>query len=234
MSADILLHGPEIVWPRRPWLARLVFGIDRVLRRRLGVVEYTTHPRCILRISVVRLTHPIVLADGTRAACGDCALDLHLWNEQIPPMPSGGASIAWGRRMALAFETSLRELVRYLDGRRELDGVAILRADMVISRAYHGTQIGRLMSHYGFEVVPPCGPVTFRERARRLGQNILVTLMMMAYHGGGRDRFARDRVQLAMSRRALVRRYGVAHARVAAGPPSAPRGDDRAHSDAMA
>jgi hypothetical protein len=66
------------------WLQSAVFALDRRIRRRIGVNEYTLHPQCLFRLQVVRLDDPLVLAGGTSVAGGAVSPVLHLWNEQMP------------------------------------------------------------------------------------------------------------------------------------------------------
>src|SRR5438876_7927751 len=75
------LVGSAVGGERHFWLDKLIFGLDRVLRRWQSVVEFTHDPACILRIKVGRLDRDFVLADGTAGHSGDRFIDLHLWNE---------------------------------------------------------------------------------------------------------------------------------------------------------
>jgi hypothetical protein len=97
------LVGSAVGGERHLWLDKLIFELDRVLRRWQSVVEFTHDPDCILRIRVGRLDRDFVLADGTAGRVGERFIDLHLWNEQVPAMPKEGASIAWARQMSLCF-----------------------------------------------------------------------------------------------------------------------------------
>ena len=92
---------------KRPLWAEFIFALDRWLRRRQGVFEYTHDPECIFRIQLQRLRSEVVLSDGTFGRPGDQAIDLHLWNEQIPAVPVAGPSLAWGRRFNLCFAAAI-------------------------------------------------------------------------------------------------------------------------------
>ena len=80
--------------PRRTPFEHCVYGIDRFLRRRQGIYEYTTHAQCLFRIERSRAEHGFKLADGAQVRAGDRLLKLHLWNEHIPAMGSQGPSVA--------------------------------------------------------------------------------------------------------------------------------------------
>ena len=195
---------------RRAVLERIVFGTDAALRRWNSVVEFTTDPACILRIRLDRLERPLVLADGTCARAGERFVDLHLWNEQIPPMPKEGASIAWARHMHVCFLRSLQQLVRYLAARPDLDDIAIVRCTLMFASCERDEQMVRLLGRYGFELVPGAGALTFSEGARRFGENIQISLIVLLRNASAlrRDTLRRGRTRVFISRRALEQRYG--------------------------
>ncbi|MGA7487269.1 MAG: hypothetical protein WBW74_10095 [Xanthobacteraceae bacterium] len=197
-------------WSSRRWLQPVVSRLDRVLRRWQSIIEYTSDPNCILRIKLERLDADAMLSDGTRARAGDRIVDLHLWNEQVPRIPERGASIAWARRMHLCFQLSLRELARYLASRPGLDDVSVIRCNMAFGGAERNAQMVRLIGRYGFELAPRAATTTMRERLRRFGENILISLMVLAHNAEAlrRDSLRRGRAQVLLSRRVLEGRYG--------------------------
>jgi hypothetical protein len=209
------LLGPA-VRRRHSLLERILLGLDGALRRWHSIVEFTSDPTCILRIRVDRLARGLVLADGTSARAGDRFIDLHLWNEQIPAIPNGGASIAWARQMHVCFQRSLQQLARYLAGRPELDDVSVVRCTLMFAGTERDRQMIRLLGRYGFELVPAASPLTLGERARRFGENILITLVVLTRNAGSlrSDTLRRGRTRVFISRRALEQRYGGGAARV--------------------
>jgi hypothetical protein len=181
-----------------------------VLRRWQSVVEYTHDPTCILRIKFGRLDQDFVLADGTAGHCGERFIDLHLWNEQVPAMPKQGASIAWARQMSFCFQHSLRQLARYLASRPDLDDISLVRCTMEFAGRERDDQMVRLIGRYGFELVPSATTVTIGERALRFGENIHISLMVLARNAAAlrRDTLRRGRTRVFMSRKVLEQRYG--------------------------
>jgi hypothetical protein len=204
------LVGSAVGGERHLWLDKLIFELDRLLRRWQSVVEFTHDPACILRIRVGRLDRDFVLADGTAGRAGERFIDLHLWNEQVPAMPKEGASIAWARQMSLCFQHSLRQLARYLASRSDLDDISLLRCTMEFAGRERDDQMVRLIGRYGFELVPSATTVTLGERARRLGENIFISLIVLARNRGAlrRDTLRRGRTRVFMSRKVLEQRYG--------------------------
>jgi hypothetical protein len=202
--------GPAGGRRRHALLERIVLGIDAALRRWNSVVEFTSDPTCILRIRVGRLERPLVLADGTCGCAGERFIDLHLWNEQIPAMPKEGASIAWARQMHVSFRQSLQQLVRYLAARPDLDDIAVVRCTLLFAGPERDEQMARVLGRYGFELVPGASALTLSERARRFGENIQISLIVLTRNAAAlrRDTLRRGRTRVFMSRRALEQRYG--------------------------
>jgi hypothetical protein len=207
--------GPAVGRRRHSWLLRIVFRIDGALRRLQSMVEYSNDPGCILRIRVARLDRDFMLADGTCGRAGDRFIDLHLWNEQLPAMPKEGASIAWARQMHVCFQQSLRQLARYLAVRPDLEDACLVRCTLMFAGPERDSQMIRLLGRYGFEPVPGDSPPTLGERARRFGENILTSLIVLTRNSASlrRDTLRRGRTRMFMSRRTLEQRYGSGAAR---------------------
>ncbi len=125
-----LVHSDEAS-SRTGWLARLVFELDARLRRRLGLIEYTSDPDCIFRIELRRLDHPITLSDGTELLPGEEIVQLHFWNERMPRYDGAGANFQWARQFSRLFGHSFRELSSFLS-RHDLKAVRGVRADVAL------------------------------------------------------------------------------------------------------
>jgi hypothetical protein len=112
--------------------------------------------------------------------------------------------------MNACFRFSLEELARHLARRLDLDDVALIRCNMAFGGPEHNAQMVRLISRYGFELVPAATAVTLAERARRCGENIFISLMVLARNAAAlrQDTLRRGRTQVFLSRRALQQRYG--------------------------
>jgi len=193
-----------------PWLAKLLFALDRLLRRRSCVIEYSQHPACLFRLEIDRLRLPLALREGTRAAPGQRIARLHFWNQRVPTVPRDGAGIAWARRMQKSIAVSLRELARYLRSRPDLDDIALVCGDVPNGTRTQHDQLARIMAHYGFETIPERGPLPIGKRLHRLGENILISLVVLAQNAAAlrRDTLSRVRVPIYLSRAELERRFG--------------------------
>jgi hypothetical protein len=199
----------------RPWLGAIIAPLDRYLRARQGVQEYSRSPTCILRIQLVSSSADVRLLDGTQLHCGERLLDLHLWNEHVPAIAKHGPTLGWARQMNRCFAESLRELVTYLARRPELDDVRMIRANISLGAASRCDQIARIVARYGFERVATPQPRKLAERMHRLGENILVSLLVLAANSAAlkADTLRRDRTLTYLSRRRLEHLHGPGRAR---------------------
>jgi hypothetical protein len=188
-------------------LEQAVYGLDRWLRRRQGVYEYTGDPACLFRIDRGEAEQTLTLADGTRIRQGDPILNLHLWNERMLPMPPQGPTVGWARQTHRAVDKSLREMARWLARQPDHADIAALRADMRLRTVAQSQQLVRIAARYGFE------SSAFRAEAgslRQLGENILMYLLVLAANPAATrsDVLWRDHALVYLSRAALERRYG--------------------------
>jgi hypothetical protein len=192
------------------WAAEALFALDSRLRRRQAVFEYTHHPGCVFRLDLTRSPRSLVLCDGTVLDPARRIARLHFWNEQIPPMPRSGPTIGWARQMRRAIATSLCELSRYLASRPELDDIAAVCANAPAGTRSQSEQLARIMARYGFEAGVEAEALPIAELLHRLGENILISLFVLAHNPGAlrRDTLKRVRVPIYMSRRVLETRFG--------------------------
>ena len=193
-----------------PWLAEAIFAFDKWLQHRQGVIEYSAHPRCLFRMDVSRARRELRLRDGTLLRPGQRIVHLHLWNERIPPVPQIGTTIRWARQMQQGMAIALRELAKYLAARPELADVAAICADVPCGTQAQAHQLSTIMGYYGFETIPEEQPVPLREQLHRFGDNILISLMVLAQNSAAlrADTLRRVRVPIYLSRRGLGERFG--------------------------
>jgi hypothetical protein len=194
----------------RSWLADAVFALDARLRRQQAVFEYTNNPTCVFRLDINRAPRSLTLRDGTRVSAGQRIARLHFWNEQIPPVPKSGPTIGWARQMQRAMETSLRELARYVSSHADLDDVAAVLGDAPSGTRAQREQLARIMARFGFEAVVEPENLPLGERLHRLGQNILISLIVFTHNAGAlrADTLQRVRLPIYLSRHTLEREFG--------------------------
>jgi hypothetical protein len=190
-------------------LAKAVFTLDRQLQRNGGVFCYSASPQCIFRISLKTLPDTVRLADGLELPAGSAIAELHLWNEQLPILADGGASLAWGLRFSRGITYSLTQLSAYLGARADCGTVAAIRANMAFATAGETAQLLRICGRYGF--TPGWEEAeSFGGEAHRLGENILISMMLLARNARALrlSTLRRVRVRVFMLRSELDRRYG--------------------------
>jgi hypothetical protein len=193
-------------------LGHAVFGLDRWLRRRQGIYEYSNDPVCLFRVNQAEADEAVTLSDGTHIHPGNPILELHLWNEHIPLMPTEGATLAWACRLHQAVDMSLRELACWMARQPDLDQVIALRGDMRIGTAGRGRQFTRIAARYGFESGAwRAGSGSLRQ----FGENILLCFLVMAANPVAirSDVLWRGHTLVYLARRVLERHYGVARHR---------------------
>jgi hypothetical protein len=191
----------------RRWLVEALSAFDDWQRQRQAVFEYSHNPTCIFRLDISRAPRKLTLRDGTVVSEGDRVARLHFWNEQIPTLPEDGATIAWARRMKQAIGDSLHELARYLATRPDLADVAVICGYVPSGTRSQSRQVARIMGYYGFETIPETGALSLGERLHRFGENILISMIVLAHNAAAlrSDTLARVRVPIFLSRRALER-----------------------------
>ena len=191
-------------------LYQLVFGLDILLRRWYAITEYSVETKCIFRIQLAEIDDIVRLADGTLARPGDRIIDLHLWNEHLPRLPPGGASVSWALEMRRCLEVSLRELAAYLSVHQEFRDVRVLRGHSKLCVSEQCDQMARLCGRLGFEVADIDEPVSLIERLHGFGQNILISLMVLALNAVAirADTLRRTTLNVYLSRKQLISHFG--------------------------
>jgi hypothetical protein len=199
------------------WLESAVFALDRWLRQRRGVFEYSRDPHCLFRLEQRSADDALVLADGTCVRAGAPVLALHLWNEHLPLMGRSGPTVAWAYKFCRAMRASLQELVRYLAQRPDLSDVRVLYADLRVSGDEHALRAGRSLGRYGFEIVS--ASVDRRSAPQRMADALFVLLMAGVTNPWTlRGRVRHANVRLFISRKVLEQRYAAVRGRPEVGP----------------
>lgn len=188
------------------WVEHAVFALDRLVRKRVGIYEYSTDDRCIFRIHRDCARQSLSLKDGTRIRRGDPVLMLHLWNEHMPCMVKG-PSVGWGRQVSRGIQISLMELARYLQADGTLKDVKAVCADMCLGTAEQSMQLARIVGRYGFE--PARRGVGQPGILERIGQNIMMFLLVLVTSPSTLRAaiLLRAHQRIFLSRTVLVRRY---------------------------
>jgi hypothetical protein len=201
--SETSLSSPSVLY-------QLVFGLDTLLRRWYAITEYSVETKCIFRIQLAEIGDIVRLADGTLARPGDRIIDLHLWNEHLPRLPAEGATVEWALEMRRCLEVSLRELAAYLSVHKEFRDVRVLRGHIKLCVSERCDQMARLCRWLGFEVAAVHEPDSLIERLHGFGQNILISLMVLALNAVAMsaDTLRRTTLNAYLSRKQLMSRFG--------------------------
>lgn len=199
-------------------LNTLVSMIDGALRARQEIFEYCNDPHCVFRLQFAAATSDIALADGTQVAAGSHLLNLHLWNEHIPPFPARGPTLGWARRMCRDLEISLEELAAFVARNPDLTNIAAVRGKMMFGSTEQTQLVAHFAERYGFVRAPdPAPDHSIADWLHLVGENILISMIVIAQNPAAfrTDLFHRDRVRVYLHRTELMRRFG-AHPEAAA------------------
>jgi hypothetical protein len=188
------------------WLVR---GIDWLVRRFRGIIEFDANVDGLISIAFIRAEEALRLSDGTTLSPGDRVVELHLSNERLLRVPAGGRDL--GRAIALRRSVlrSLRRLAALMPADRRFDAVKALR----IAPALAGERAARVLSHimakYDFAPTPderdaPAGSWLFR-----VFDNLWMSLLAWTFNprGGARWRADRRRRTYWISRTRFLARF---------------------------
>src|SRR5690242_12860404 len=193
-------------------LNALVSAIDKRLRVRDGIFEYSKSPRCIFRAQISESPNAIALSDGTSLCAGSPLINLHLWNEHIPPFPAHGPTLGWARQISRDLEISLEELAAFLASRSALEPIVAIAADVMFGSIQQAKALVHLAARYGFirAIDPTAASPSIAQRIHLLGEHILIFMLVIAYNPAAfrTDHFRRDRISIYLHRSELMRRFG--------------------------
>jgi len=184
----------------------LVRALDRLLRRAYGVFEFCDDTTCLLRLRVMRAPHAIPLLDGEVPA-GASVLELHLWNEHVPPISSEGPDVAWAMRTRRMLVDSLPAVARQIRHDPGLADVQAVGGVTVLVSPDHHSGGRRLARRLGFAFFP------YRNRLGRFGEfweNLYTWALMWAFNAvtlRRRQLLRLRRTEVWMSATEFLRRY---------------------------
>ncbi|MCX7671618.1 MAG: hypothetical protein N2439_16305 [Anaerolineae bacterium] len=188
-------------------MKRVIRAFDRLLRRVLGVFEFCDGPECLLRVRRVILNRPVVL-DGQVFPPGSVAIELHLWNEHLPPLPADGPTLSWAVQTQRRLKHSFQMLARQMSGDPRLADAQLVAGITVLPLAGAHAGSVRLFEQLGFTILP------YRHPLGRFGEfweNLYTWGIMWAFNAptlAGRRLLGLRRSEVWMTTTELLRRYG--------------------------
>ena len=187
-------------------MRRLIRAFDGWLRQTEGVFEFTQAPDCILRLRRGRAREPIRLAEAVIPA-GAPILEVHLWNERIPPILSAGADVAWAGWMTRRLIGSFRLVAGYMLAGPDLQSIRAVCGTTVLVDSPIGSSGGKILTQLGFTLRPA------HNRLARFGEfweNLYTWWLMWAFNPVSlrrRSLFRLQRIEFWMEAEAFRRRH---------------------------
>lgn len=189
------------------WFRWLILAVDALLRRIGGVTEFEAEPEGLLRIARRHAGRPVALCDGVRIERGAPVLELHFWNEHLPPFPSDTATFDWARYVEQRIEASLCRLARHMQARGSWNDIQALRVHLSTPKHGPPTVLVRLLIEAGFDPVE--GPVSAMASLLSLLDGVWAWMLTWACNPRGLVgwRFDRERREYWFSRSRFLAAY---------------------------
>ncbi|MEX1246909.1 MAG: hypothetical protein WEA61_00375 [Anaerolineales bacterium] len=178
-----------------------------MLRRIYGVYEFTESPRCLLRLRLTGAAHALPLPDGEIAA-GAAVVEMHMWNEHMPRIPSEGADFAWAKRMQRMSIESFRTAAAHIQNDPRLRKVKAIGGPTAMLTPDDPAGAESLMRRLGFTILPYHSPLG---RFGEFWENFYTWLLIWTFNAAStrQQRLLRlRRSEIWMSISEFVRRYG--------------------------
>jgi hypothetical protein len=187
----------------------VVRALDKWMRLRQGITEFTDDPNCILRISLEAADRELRLADGAVVRPGDRVLEMHFWNERMP-QANGPLGLGWGGRFSRRLRRSFNELAIALERDPRFCDVVALRGRLAFAGARDSADARRFGAWFGFEVAEATREVTLRRRLHAVAEDYWLLALTYTFNPGTlRHRsLARRHDDMWISRAGLTQRYG--------------------------
>lgn len=159
-------------------LSRLVIAVDRYMRRRLHIWEFSDDPDCILRVGLIRSRWEVTLSDGTIIRRGETIGMIHAWNERVPPIPPTGADMAWARELRRRLIRSLQLLAQ---ATREDPRLQTIRGFGGAGVLHFSPAILRFLERLGLEIYE-LPPQSLRDRLEEQVSRVWTWLMRRTFN----------------------------------------------------
>ncbi len=186
-----------------------VRGLDNLLSKLFGVFEFSDDPGCILRLSQAAAPHEIHLKDMVIQK-HEPVLLIHMRNNHLMQIPTGGPDLAWAKKMLHSFRLSLVLAASYSLQNPDFSKTkAVGGATSLLLGGEHGNG-ARFMQSLGFTIVPYVNPLG---RFGLFWENFYAWLMIWTYNPGSlpyRQLFRLHRTEFWMSYQDFLNRYALA------------------------
>jgi len=195
------MSGPDLTWAMR--------GIDALLRRQLGISEFTADPECLIRISQTRARRLVVTPSGDVIRPHARVLQIHLWNEHVALISQTGSTAAWGNLFKRRMRHSLALLSRHIEEAPQYRDIAAITASPTFPDRFGPLTLTRVCEYFGWEIVAPEHRYKHFHSVHAWLDSLLVWGLIWAFNPTAlRGRGASfSRIEVWMSRSRLLDRY---------------------------
>jgi hypothetical protein len=191
-------------------LNRMVSRLDPILRRRIGIFEFSSDERCILRISIHAIDRTVQLSDGTRIAKGDLFGDIHWWNEHMQDRWEKGKGLRSANEFKRNLLISLRQLAGFVRSVPEYRRVRAFRGVNSFGGRNGLVDLSDFAGHWGFELIMGNRPEGFLSRFIDYWERVYLLMLIRVYSftpSKARRLGELKKGEIWISRSNLLRRY---------------------------
>ena len=164
--------------------ARLVPGIDWILRRLNGIFEFDQDERCILRLSLKPCGSNTILSDGTLINKGELIGELHFWNEHIPPIPKNGADVPWALAFHRRIVHSFKSLSEFITSEPAFSRIKAFHGTPPFGGRFGDAQVADMAQRWGFEVIEKPAPRGLSKRFYQFWDSFYAWGLLLAFNPG--------------------------------------------------
>lgn len=162
----------------------IIHAIDWLLRKCNGVFEYCDDPDCVFRISIGVSKYPLLVPD-CKIPAGTKVVELHFWNEHMPPMPSDGSFIGPAVKLRRRVTSSAKSLAEAMENDPRLAGVKAVGGVTPLFTPGDNSAAEGIFRRVGFSVTPHQNPLG---RFMEFWEEVYAWLLMWAFTPGNRNR----------------------------------------------
>ncbi len=191
-------------WGQAIYLA--ITQLDRILRRCMGIFEFSGSPDCLLRVAISRAKASATLPNGIGVRRGTPIFDLHLWNEHIAVFLSTGSPLGRAKRLIRSLPRSFDLLADYVAAHPEISA-PVVHARVVMPVGKRLSRLEAVASAYGFTVT--AAPARGLNRLHDYFEDYLVDALFWAFNPNRKVRWdhALQRRDLWIDRDRFLARY---------------------------
>jgi hypothetical protein len=181
--------------------------IESLIRKSEQSYEFCNDPDCVLRIQLMPSPRQVTLGE-ILIKKDDPVLVIHVWNERMPAIPSGGADLKWALHLRRQLLNSFKLLAREMQGDASYAPVRALYGASALFSSTNHTGGMRMMQSFGFTILP------YHSSLGKFGEfweNLFSWWLMYAYNSASmesRKFWQLERTEIWMECNDFIRRYG--------------------------